>query len=123
MTTPMDSLRDRLSTSREIKITVTGRKSGRSISTPVWFAWDEGALYLLPVNGSDTQWYKNVLKKPNMRIDAREEGAEVEAVPVTAAEQVSSVVEMFRKKYGAGDVKRYYSKFDAAVLIHVGKSE
>ena len=28
-------------------------------------------LYLLPVQGSDTQWYKNVLKNPSIRIDAR----------------------------------------------------
>jgi len=26
------------------------------------------------------------------------------------------VVEKFRDKYGAGDVKKYYSKFDVAVL-------
>ncbi|MFY9675364.1 MAG: hypothetical protein WAK13_12980 [Terriglobales bacterium] len=32
-----DALQDRLSRYREIKITVTGRKSGRAISIPVWF--------------------------------------------------------------------------------------
>jgi hypothetical protein len=31
-------------------------------------------LNLLPVQGSDTQWYRNVLKNPQIRIDAR--GAE-----------------------------------------------
>src|SRR3989449_10235827 len=55
-------------------ITVTGRKSGRAISIPVWFVLEDDKLYLLPVLGSDTQWYKNVLKKPSIRIDAR--GAE-----------------------------------------------
>jgi len=59
-----DSLKDSLSRYREIKITVTGRKSGRAISNPVWFVLEDGKLYLLPVQGSDTQWYKNVLKKP-----------------------------------------------------------
>jgi len=34
-----DGLKDRLSRYREIKITVTGRKSGRSISIPVWFVF------------------------------------------------------------------------------------
>jgi hypothetical protein len=29
---------------------------------------------------------------------------------------VSSIVEKFRAKYGASDVKKYYSKFDVAVL-------
>ena len=65
-----DALKDRLSRSREIHITVTGRKSGRTISIPVWFVLDDDKLYLLPVQGSDTQWYKNVLKNPSIRINA-----------------------------------------------------
>src|SRR6266566_8435669 len=56
-----DALKDRLSRYRGIKITVTGRNSGRAISIPVWFVLDHENLYLLPVQGSDTQWYKNVL--------------------------------------------------------------
>ncbi len=111
-----EALKDRLSRSREINISVTGRKSGRAISIPVWFVLEEDKLYLLPVQGSDTQWYKNVLNNPTIRIDARGAEAEVKGVPVTDATQVSSVVKKFRDKYGAGDVKKYYSKFDVAVL-------
>jgi deazaflavin-dependent oxidoreductase (nitroreductase family) len=114
-----DALEDRLSRSREIKISVTGRKSGRTISIPIWFVFDDGKLHLLPVQGSDTQWYKNVLKNPSIRINARGAEAEWKAVPLTDAKQVSSVVEKFRGKYGASDVKKYYSKFDVAVLVQV----
>ena len=111
-----DALKGRLSRSREINITVTGRKSGRSISNPIWFVSEEDKLYLLPVKGSDTQWYKNVLNNPTIRIDARGAEAEVKVGAVTDATQVSSVVEKFRAKYGTNDVKKYYSKFDVAVL-------
>jgi len=114
-----DALKDRLSRYREITISVTGRKSGRTISIPVWFVLEDDKLYLLPVQGSDTQWYRNVLKKPSIRIDARGAEAELKVVPVTDAQQVSSVVEKFRAKYGAGDVKKYYSKFDVAVLAEM----
>jgi deazaflavin-dependent oxidoreductase (nitroreductase family) len=114
-----DALKDRLSRYREIDITVTGRKSGRAISIPVWFAVEDDKLYLLPVQGSDTQWYKNVLKNPRIRIDARGAEAEVKVVLVTDATQVSSVVEKFRAKYGTNDVKKYYSKFDVAVLAEM----
>ncbi len=114
-----NSLKDRLSRYQEITISVTGRKSGRTISNPVWFVLDEGKLYLLPVKGSDTQWYKNVLKKPTMRIDAHGKETELKIVPLTDHKQVSSVVEKFREKYGAGDVKKYYSKFDVAVVSEV----
>jgi len=111
-----DALTDRLSRYRQITISVTGRKSGRTTSRPVWFVLEDDQLYLLPVQGSDTQWYKNVLKSPSMQIAARGAEAEFKAVPITDAPRVSSVVEKFRDKYGAGDVKKYYSKFDVAVL-------
>jgi hypothetical protein len=38
---------------------------------------------------------------------------------VTDATEVSSVVEKFRAKYGINDVKKYYSKFDVAVLAQI----
>jgi len=119
MPAPKDDLRDRLSRSSEINITVTGRKSGRAISNPIWFVLDENKLYLLPVKGSDTQWYKNVLKNPSIQIDVHGADAALQAVPVTDAKQVSPVVEMFRVKYGKGDVKKYYSKLDVAVLVQM----
>jgi deazaflavin-dependent oxidoreductase (nitroreductase family) len=114
-----DAVKDRLARYRQITISVTGRKSGRTISIPVWFVLEDDKLYLLPVQGSDTQWYKNVLKNPSIRIEARGAAAEFQAVLITDATRVSSVVEKFRDKYGARDVKKYYSKFDVAVLAQM----
>ena len=118
MPTRNDAIRDRLSRYRQITISVTGRKSGRTISIPVWFVSEDDKLCLLPVQGSDTQWYKNVLKNPTIRIDARGAEAKLKAVPITDAAQVKSVVEKFRAKYGT-DVKKYYSKFDVAVVAQM----
>ena len=115
-----DTLRDRLASNRQIKITVIGRMSGRKISIPVWFVLEGEKLYLLPVQGSETRWYQHVLHNPWIRIEARGDEAESRAVPVTGAEAVSSVVEKFREKYGATDVKKYYSKFDVAVVVELG---
>jgi deazaflavin-dependent oxidoreductase (nitroreductase family) len=120
ITAQKGDLKDRLSRYREIDLSVTGRKSGRTISQPVWFVFDDDKLYLLPVRGSDTQWYKNVLKNPAIRVAARDAEAEFHAVRITGAKQVASVVEKFRAKYGAGDVKKYYSKFDVAVVARMG---
>ena len=118
-----DSLRERLTKHREIKISVIGRKSGKTISIPVWFVLDGEKLYLLPVQGSDTQWYKNVLKNPSIRIDARGVDAGFRAFPVANARSVKSVIEKFREKYGAKDVKKYYSKFDVAIIASLADSE
>lgn len=114
-----DSLAERLSRFREITITVNGRKSGRVVSLPVWFVFEQGNLYLLPVKGSETQWYKNVLANPSIRIDARGAEAELKAVPITDSADVKPVIEKFRAKYGSGDVKKYYSGFDVAVILAV----
>jgi hypothetical protein len=96
---------------------VTGRKSGKAISIPVWFVPEGERLYLLPVQGSDTQWYKSVLRNPSIRIDARGTKGEFRATPITDAGTVNAVIERFRDKYGVGDVKKYYSKFDVAVAV------
>ncbi len=119
MTSSTEILKDRLARYRQIKISVIGRKSGQTISIPVWFVLEGKKLYLLPVHGSDTQWYKNVLQNPSIRIDARGLEEEFRAVPITDAKTVKSVIEKFREKYGAKDVKKYYSRFDVAVVVEV----
>ncbi len=117
--TVRNGLKERLARCRQIKIGLIGRKSGKTISIPVWFVLEDEKLYLLPVQGSDTQWYKNVLKNPSIRIDARGAEAGFQAVPVSDAKAVNSVIEKFQKKYGAEDVKKYYSKFDVAVSVEL----
>jgi hypothetical protein len=117
--TSKNILKERLGRYRQIKISVVGRKSGRRISIPVWFVLEGEKLDLLPVAGSETQWYKNMLENPTIGIDARGAEAEFRAVPVNGAKAVKAVVEKFQEKYGASDVKKYYSGFDVAVLVRL----
>jgi deazaflavin-dependent oxidoreductase (nitroreductase family) len=118
-----DTLRDRLERYREIRLSVIGRKSGRWISRPVWFVAEGDKLYLLPVQGSDTQWYKNVLRNPRIRISARGAEAEFKATIVKDPKVVAAIVDKFREKYGKADIKRYYSKFDVAVVVNLSKGD
>jgi hypothetical protein len=60
-----------------------------------------------------------VLQNPSIRIDARGAEAELRAQPITESKMLKSVIEKFRDKYGAEDVKKYYSKFDVAVVIQL----
>ena len=62
------------------------------------------------------QWYRNILENPSIQVDARGEHAYFRAVPIQESQAVKSVIAEFRKKYGPDDVKRYYSRFDVAVL-------
>jgi hypothetical protein len=37
--------------------------------------------------------------------------------PITDNNEVKEVVNKFKSKYGEGDVKKYYTKFDVAVEV------
>ena len=106
-----------LKTTDEIELTVTGRKSGRKITNPIWFYLEEDKLYLLPVSGAETEWYKNVLNDPAVTLKVGNATWSGVVHPIDGQQKVRQVVEKFREKHGAGDVKRYYKKFDAAVEV------
>jgi deazaflavin-dependent oxidoreductase (nitroreductase family) len=108
-----------LEASREIELTVTGRTSGREISNPVWFVRDGEKLYLVPVRGSDSDWYKNVLKTPTIRLAAEGEQRDVTVTPTSDAAKVRQILDKFRAKYGARDVEAYYPKQDVAVQVPI----
>ncbi len=99
-----------------IEITVTGRTSGRSLSYPVWFALEGEKLYLIPVKGSDTEWYKNLRKTPTIRLEVRGKTFTTNARLLTGESQLGKVLEKFRDKYGR-NVKSYYPKLDVAVEV------
>jgi deazaflavin-dependent oxidoreductase (nitroreductase family) len=109
--------RTALQGTNEIEITMTGRTSGRSLSYPVWFVLEGDKLYLLPVKGSDTDWYKNLLKTPTIRLEARGKTFTTSARLLTDEAQVGEVVKKFRDKYGVGTVNTLYSRLDVAVEV------
>ena len=114
---PLTEFKKALKSTNEIEITVTGRASGRKISNPVWFVQEGDKLYLLPVKGSDSDWYKNVLKTPTMRLTTNGHELIAAVRPITDEAKVRDIVEKFEGKYGADQVKKYYSKFDVAVEV------
>jgi deazaflavin-dependent oxidoreductase (nitroreductase family) len=100
----------------ELEITVTGRTTGRSLSYPVWFVLEGQMVYLLPVKGSDTDWYKNLRKTPTIRLEARGKTFTTSARLLSDDAQIGKVLEKFRDKYGR-NVKSYYPKLDVAVEV------
>ena len=95
---------------------MTGRSSDRSLSYPIWFALEGDTLYLIPVKGSDTEWYKNLRKRPSIRVSARGKTFTASARFLTDQAQLDKVLEKFRAKYGR-NVKSYYPKYNVAVEV------
>ena len=101
--------KDAVARTSEIELTVRGRKSGQDISRPVWFVHENNTLYLLPVQGSETNWYKNVLKDPIIKISIDRQGISRKAKPITDSNKVKDIVDKFRSKYSTSEVKKYYT--------------
>ena len=99
----------------EIDLIVTGRKSGRTSSRPVWFVQEERKLYLLPVAGSNTNWFKNILVNPTIQITVQGKILTAKSIPITEPDEVKVVVEKFRGKYGPEEIEKYYTNLDVAV--------
>ncbi len=108
-----------LESTKEIEITVTGRRSGRKITLPVWFVKEDKRLLLLPVRGSGTNWYINLQREPSVKVSAQGTSVTTRASLSENSAKVREVVEKFRAKHGAGDVSRYYSRTDACVEIRL----
>ena len=106
-----------LSDVEDIQLGVIGRRTGRKRTRPIWFALEGGTVYLLPVAGSNTEWYKNVLEHPTITLSAKGARWTGRARPITDRARVRAVVRRFRAKHGAADVKKYYSKLDVALAV------
>jgi deazaflavin-dependent oxidoreductase (nitroreductase family) len=102
---------------RQISITVIGRHSGRRITIPVWFVCERNALWLLPVYGSKTQWYRNLQQNRAISIRVGSLQRDLRARLLKNAEAVREVVRRFREKYTAEQIKRWYTGLDVAVQI------
>lgn len=103
--------------SNEVNLAVTGRVTGRQIANTVWFVQEGDTVYLLPVRGSDTSWYKNVRAIPTVRLRASGASVTAAAAAVTDYARIGDVIQKFRTRYGPDQIERYYSKLDAAVEV------
>ena len=82
----------------------------------MWFALDGDKLYLIPVKGSDSDWYKTLRNNPTIRLEARGKMLAASVRFLTDEAQLGKVLEKFRDKYGR-NVKAYYPKLDVAVEV------
>ena len=110
-------LRSSLTKEKEIELTVTGRKSGKLIPRPVWFAVRGAELLLLPVTGTNSQWYKNILQNSQVKISSGGQIITGKVHAITGKREVAEVIQLFEKKYGPRDVKQYYPNPNVAASL------
>src|SRR6476660_8343319 len=99
-------LKDALQDTNEVDLIVTGRKSGNESSRPIWFVQEGDRMLLLPVSGSDSNWYRNLVKTPEVRLAAGGAEARANANPIEDPAGVDDDLENFLEKYGADQVEK-----------------
>lgn len=114
-----DMLIEALKKRRQISITVTGRRTGRAITIPVWFVYYGNALWLLPVYGSKTQWYRNLKKNRAIGVQVGTERREFSARLMKNSKTVKTVIQRFGEKYTPEQIRQWYTGLDVAVQIRV----
>lgn len=111
---------DALEGESELEITVKGRRTKKARSTIVWFVHEGNRIYLLPVRGSDTNWFRNVLKDPKMTLAVDGRSVQVRAETLARRDRVGRVIDLFAGKYGGiSEIRKWYSKLDVAVEIPI----
>jgi len=110
---------NKLKQAREVIITVTGRVTGKKLSTPVWFVLEGDRVILLPVRGSESSWLKNLVKDHRIELAIGDTVIPSEARVVSDLLQVNNVFDRFRSKYRSMWSESYYTKRDVYVEVPV----
>jgi hypothetical protein len=104
---------DALKSRSEVELGV--KRSGRWTTRPVWFVVDGATVYLLPVYGTDTKWYKHVTVNPEIELSVGGKKVRAQVRPLLGAQQLADVTNRFRSKYG--ELERYYRKLDVSIAV------
>lgn len=100
-----------------VEVELTVKRSGKWTTRPVWFVVDGATIYLLPMYGSDTKWYKYATANPEIELSVKGKKVRAEARPVLDAQNLADVIDRFGSKYG--ELKKYYRKLDAAISVTI----
>ena len=104
-----------LKSTSEVELTV--KRSGKWTTRPVWFVVDGSTVYLLPMYGTDTKWYKYATTNPEIELSASGKKVRAQARLVLDAQELADVIDQFRSKHG--ELERYYRKLDAAIAVKI----
>ncbi len=100
-----------------VNLATKGRKTGQVYNVELWFAYEDGKLYFLA--HEDSHWWKNILKTPRVELEASE--ILFEGNGRIVQDRINHVFELFRRKYGADQVERWYgglrSKRNAVEIV------
>jgi len=80
-------------------LTTIGRKTGRPHTVEIWFARENGSLYLLSGGGDSADWVRNLRKSPAVRVSIGSRTVAAKARAITAPEEDALARRLLDEKY------------------------
>jgi deazaflavin-dependent oxidoreductase (nitroreductase family) len=80
-------------------LTTVGRRSGRPHTIEIWFARENGTLYLLSGGGASADWVRNLRKTPTVRVRIGSRTVPASAREVRSPEEDAVARRLLDEKY------------------------
>ena len=80
-------------------LTTNGRKSGRPHRIEIWFAIEDGVLYMLSGGGDSADWVQNIKKDSQVRVQVGSRSAAAKARIVRGAREDQRARKLLDEKY------------------------
>ena len=97
-----------------LRLTTTGRKSGEPRAVKVWFVvMDAQRIAVQHVRGSDANWYRNLVKNPNVEIDLGDGPLRARATVVHGRAEINRILKRIRGKYLAAWLLQAFGRRNA----------
>jgi deazaflavin-dependent oxidoreductase (nitroreductase family) len=108
----------KVSSEKFIHLTTTGRRSGKSHTVELWFAFKDGNVYLSH-EGEETDWMKNIGKTPQVSFETGGSKFSGQARYVQDAidEAWTAKLALYEKYYGKGTREVIEDWFSLSKLI------
>ena len=103
-------------------LTTTGRVSGKTRRSPLWYVRNDKVIYCISGWGSSSHWLKNVQANPNVLIQIGNDKRESTGTSVEEASVLERVLQRFQSKYGRRVVSIFYH-MDRLVLVAFSMEE
>jgi deazaflavin-dependent oxidoreductase (nitroreductase family) len=90
---------DAIEDESEVELTTIGRSSGKPRTVTIWFVRDQDSLYVQAGKKGETNWYRNLLAQPDVRLKIGSSHLSGRAVPIEDEGETQRIHELFRSKY------------------------
>ena len=110
----VNDIQSPLHTTKNLYLTTTGRSTGLPRRVELWFAYDDGCIYLMAGYAQDDRpnhWYRNLQANPSASVEIAGASLSVTMEPVADPESARAAIrELFLAKFGQDIMDRFYGR-------------